>query len=485
MAKQVQEQRFEQGLSLSPAQIQAIRLLELTGLELESRIERELEENPALEEGREDAQEGGSDDLDHDPDSPSEQDWELGEYASDDDIPAYKLRELQDRNARREEIPFASGAPSLDDMLLEQLRLEGLQEDEEEVARYVVGSITADGYLPRTAEEIQDDLLFKAGIDASLEMISRLIARVRQLDPPGVGARDLQDCLLLQLERRSDLGEQRMLAMQLLRHHYDDFANKRFDRLVERMGLSRSELADLYALIARLNPKPASGYNSTIEEDRMMHYNPDFVVSVVGEELVVSLVGERDIRPLYVSPVYTEMLETADLKGDSRGAREAREFVRHKLDQARWFIDAISQRQDTLRRTMQAIVDYQRAFFLSGELSALRPMILKDIAEATHLDISTISRVSNSKSVQTDYGIYPLKFFFGEGLTTTEGEEVSVRAIKERLSTLIEGEDKRKPYTDDELTHQLSEAGYKLARRTIAKYREQLQIPVARLRREV
>ncbi len=217
----------------------------------------------------------------------------------------------------------------------------------------------------------------------------------------------------------------------------------------------------------------------------MMHYNPDFVVSVVGEELVVSLVGERDIRPLYVSPVYTEMLETADLKGDSRGAREAREFVRHKLDQARWFIDAISQRQDTLRRTMQAIVDYQRAFFLSGELSALRPMILKDIAEATHLDISTISRVSNSKSVQTDYGIYPLKFFFGEGLTTTEGEEVSVRAIKERLSALIEGEDKRKPYTDDELTHLLSEAGYKLARRTIAKYREQLQIPVARLRREV
>lgn len=483
MAKQVQEQRIEQGVSLSPAQIQAIRLLELTGLELESRIERELEENPALEEGREDTREEGL--GDGDPDSPTDQDWELGEYATDDDIPAYKLRELQDRHARREEIPFASGAPSLDDMLLEQLRLEGLSEADEEVARYVVGSIDADGYLPRTAEEIQDDLLFKAGIEVDLEVVSRIITWVRQLDPAGVGARDLQDCLLLQLERRDDLGESGKLASQLLRHHYEDFANKRFDRLVDRMGLSRAELSELYALIGRLNPKPTSGYSSTIEEDRMMHYNPDFVVSIDDGQPIVSLVGEREIRPLYVSPVYTQMLEIADLQGDNRGAKEAREFVRHKLDQARWFIDAISQRQDTLRRTMQAIVDYQRAFFLSGELSTLRPMILKDIAEATHLDISTISRVSNSKSVQTDYGIYPLKFFFGEGLTTAEGEEVSVRAIKERLSSLVQEEDKHKPYTDDELTQILAEAGYKLARRTIAKYREQLQIPVARLRKEV
>lgn len=485
MAKQVQEQRLEQGINLSPAQIQAIRLLELTGLELESRIERELEENPALEEGHEDTREDDTREDDNAPDAFNEQDWELGEYATDDDIPAYKLRELQDRNARREEIPFASGAPSLDDMLLEQLRLDGLLEADEEVARYVVGNINADGYLPRTAQEIQDDLLFKAGIDVDIETISHIIAWVRRLDPPGVGARDLQDCLLLQLERRDDLGRQRELAIQLLTSHYEDFANKRFDRLVERMGLSRSELSDLYSLISRLNPKPTSGYSSTIEEDRMMHYNPDFVVSTVGDELVVNLVGERDIRPLYVSPVYTQMLETADLRGDSRGAKEAREFVRHKLEQAQWFIDAISQRQDTLRRTMQAIVAYQRAFFLSGELSSLRPMILKDIAEATHLDISTISRVSNSKSVQTDYGTYPLKFFFGEGLTTAEGEEVSVRAIKELLLTLVNEEDKRKPYTDDELTQRLSEAGYKLARRTIAKYREQLQIPVARLRREV
>lgn len=473
MAKQIQELKQEQGLNLSPAQIQAVKMLELTNIELEARIDRELIENPALEESphTDETPEANSSD------SSEDEDWDLGDYVTEDDIPEYRLRQQQERE-EREEIPFAAWSATLDDMLLEQLGADPLSDEEVEVAGFIIGNINADGYLTRSALEIQDDLLFKAGLDVPESTIVRLIERIRQLEPAGIAARDLSDCLILQLERRTE-GPLERLALTMLRDYYDDFANKRFDRLMERLSIDRDTLAEVYALVTKLNPKPGALF-STIEEDRLMHYYPDFIVTESGGELVVSLAREREIRPLRISAEYLQMLTES---GGNRQRRDMQAFVRHKVDQARWFIDAISQRQDTLLRTMQAIVNYQHAFFVSGEIADLRPMILKDIADRTRLDISTISRVSSSKSVQTDHGVFPLKFFFGEGLTTDEGEEVSTKAIKERLAQLIETEDKSAPYTDDDLAAILTDEGYRLARRTIAKYREQLRLPIARLRR--
>lgn len=477
MSKLTQEQKLEQSFNLSPAQIQAIRLLELTALELDSRIERELEDNPALEEGVEQLL-GEEPDQDDD----NEQDWELGDYATEDDIPAYKLKELQERQSQHEEIPFAASAPTIDDILLEQLRMDGLSDLEDEVARYIIGNISAEGYLERTVEELQDDLLFKSDIEVDAEIIAHLIGRIRKLEPAGIAARDLQDCLLLQLERRSPADDQVSMAIRLLQMHYDDFVYKRFDRLAEQLQITRDQLADLYKMIGHLNPKPSEGFDSS-EDARMMHYNPDFVVHELDDgSLSVSLVGERDIRPLRISAIYQDMLMG---EAKSRSAREAREFAKYKVEQARNFIDSLSMRQDTLKRTMIAIVAYQEAFFRGGEINDLRPMILRDIAEITGLDLSTISRVSNSKSVQTDYGVYPLKFFFGDGQVISDGNEVSTRAIKQELSDLIDGENKQSPYTDEELAQIMTDKGYKLMRRTIAKYREQLRIPTARLRRQV
>lgn len=483
MNKLTQQQRLEQGLTLSPAQIQAIKMLELTTLELEIRIERELEENPALEENYE--AEGLSSADDEARGEASEQDWELGEYASEDDIPAYKLRELQERQAKREEVPFSASAPSLDELLMEQLSLTKLTERERELARYIIGNLSAEGYLDRSIYQLQDDLLFKVGIEASEYELRELIKRIQGLEPAGIAARNLQECLILQLERR--VGGARLgiaLALTILRHHYDDFVNKRFDKLCASLEISQDELSEVYALVAKLNPRPTSGLGSD-EESRMMQYAPDFIVSEVDGELTVALVHERELTPLRLSPTYVAMLEDVQQGPADRKRREAMTFLKHKVEQARWFIDAVAQRQQTLRQTMLAIVEHQHAFFLSGELSDLRPMVLRDIAEATGLDISTISRVSNSKSVQTDHGVYSLKFFFGEGITNDEGEEISTRQIKQALELLISEEDKHNPYTDAELVDLLAKQGYPLARRTVAKYREQLKLPVARLRREL
>lgn len=483
MNKLTQQQRLEQGLTLSPAQIQAIKMLELTTLELEIRIERELEENPALEESYE--AEGLSSADDEARGEASEQDWELGEYASEDDIPAYKLRELQERQAKREEVPFSASAPSLDELLMEQLSLTKLTERERELARYIIGNLSAEGYLDRSIYQLQDDLLFKVGIEASEYELRELIKRIQGLEPAGIAARNLQECLILQLERR--VGGSRLgiaLALTILRHHYDDFVNKRFDKLCASLEIGQDELSEVYALVAKLNPRPTSGLGSD-EESRMMQYAPDFIVSEVDGELTVALVHERELTPLRLSPTYVAMLEDVQQGSADRKRREAMTFLKHKVEQARWFIDAVAQRQQTLRQTMLAIVAHQHAFFLSGELTDLRPMVLRDIAEATGLDISTISRVSNSKSVQTDHGVYPLKFFFGEGITNDEGEEISTRQIKQALELLISEEDKHNPYTDAELVDLLAEQGYPLARRTVAKYREQLRLPVARLRREL
>ena len=483
MNKLTQQQKLDQSLSLTPAQIQAIKMLELTGLELEGRIERELEENPALEENYEEPQRESEDSTPEG--DASDQDWELGEYATEDDIPDYKLRELQERQSVREEIPFAAGAPSLDEYLMDQLALvtplEGVRR---EIARYIIGNIDSDGYLTRSVEEIEDDLLFKAGLSVAPEEIEELIRLVKTLDPAGIAARDLRESLLLQIERLPETPLHRE-AYRMIQDHYEDFVNKRFDRLCSCLGVSEGRLVELYTFVSHLSPKPASGYGDD-SEGRFAHFTPDFIVTERDGELLISLVGERDLPPLRLSPTYLALLEEQKgQRGDSRQSREAFTFLKHKVEQARWFIDAIQQREETLRKTMTAIVAHQRDFFLTGEISALRPMILKDIAEATGLDISTISRVSNSKSVQTDFGVYMLKFFFGEGIINDEGESISTREVREALAKLIAEEDKRKPLSDEQLTQLLSERGYPIARRTVAKYREQLRLPVARLRREL
>lgn len=487
MANKIAQQlRQEQGLSLSPVQLLTSKLVELTSLELEQRIERELEENPALEEGAdtEDSNDREKSQEEQELDA-KEQDWELGEYATEDDIPSYKLRELQERQSYREEIPFASSAPSLDGLLLEQLSMEGLGERDEQLARYIIGSISPEGYLLRSVEELQDDLLFKEGLDASTKEIADIIERIKTLEPAGVGASSLQECLLLQLQRRNPQSDSDRLLIRMLERHYEDFAAKRFDRLAEHLNISREALGELYQEVARLDPKPGLGFGSEYE-DRLSHYNPDFVVSEDERgNLCLSLVNERDIRPLRLSPTYQDMLAAVSTSGNIRKQRDTQEFIKHKLEQARWFIEAISQRQDTLRRTMLAIMQWQQDFFHSGDIADLRPMILKDIAELTGLDISTISRVSNSKSVQTRHGIYPIKYFFGDGMISESGEEVSTKAIKQELQRLIDAEDKSNPLTDDELSRELAALGYPLARRTIAKYREALRIPVARLRKSL
>lgn len=484
--KLTQEQKLDQSLSLTPAQIQAIKMLELTGLELESRIEHELEENPALEENYDEGESDSPDsELEASEGETSDQDWELGEYATEDDIPEYKLRELQERQAVREEIPFAAGAPSLDEYLLEQLSMvTPLEGDREEIARYIIGNIDADGYLTRSELEIEDDLLFKAGITPPPGLISEFIQLIKTLDPAGIGASDLRECLLLQLDRLP-ADETRVQAERLIRKHYDDFVNKRFDRLCSALGITEDRLSELYSFIAHLNPKPAGSYGEDASA-RLAHFTPDFIVTEQDGELQVILVGEQDLPPLRLSPTYLSLLEEQrGRKKDSRQGKETLTFLRHKVEQARWFIDAIQQRQQTLKRTMLAIVAHQREFFLTGEIASLRPMILKDIAEVTGLDISTISRVSNSKSVQTDFGVYMLKFFFGEGITNDEGESVSTREVREVLARLIKEEDKRHPLSDEQLTALLAEHGYPIARRTVAKYREQLRLPIARLRKEL
>lgn len=480
-----QQLKQEQGLNLSPVQLLTSKLVELTTIELEQRIERELEENPALEEGTEPSDEDRSAESDSDSElDAKEQDWELGEYASEDDIPSYKLRELQERQSFREEIPFASSAPSLDTLLLEQLSIEGLSPQDEQLARYIIGNISSEGYLTREPLDLQDELLFKEGLDVSLGQIEAMITRIKTLEPAGIGASSLQECLLLQLRRRDPLSTLDQLCILVLTRHYDDFTAKRFEKLSEALSIDKDKLSELYQEIGRLDPKPGIGFSNEYE-DRLTHYTPDFVVwEEDNGDLNLSLVNEREIRPLRLSTAYQQMLNEV-ASSNARKQRDTQDFIKHKLEQARWFIDAISQRQETLKKTMFAIINWQRAFFLSGDIADLRPMILKDIAEVTGLDISTISRVSNSKSVQTRHGIYPIKFFFGDGLITESGDEVSTKAIKQELQQLIDNENKQKPLTDEELANELLKLGYPLARRTIAKYRESLKLPVARLRKEL
>ena len=489
MLKQRLQQKLQQ--KLSPQQIQLIRLIELPTTELEERIKHELEENPALEEGSD-----SSDDLDGKnniegfnsengddvSDGETETDLSLGDYSSEDDIPDYKLRELSEKTERKE-IPFSVGQ-SLNEYLLQQLGLRDLPKRKEEIAQYIIGNIDDDGYLRRELSAISNDLAFQTGQDINEDEIEEVLNVIQDFDPAGVGARNLQECLQLQL-RRKEPSEETRLANRILTDYFEEFTKKHYDIILRSLNVNESLLKKAIRKITSLNPKPCSSQDCSIETTASQ-VTPDFIVEDVNGELILNM-NSRDIPDLRISREYEEMFQdyAGNKANQTTKMREAVQFIKQKLDAAQWFIDAVKQRHQTLQRTMNAIILLQHNFFMTGDEASLRPMILKDVAERTGYDISTISRVSNSKYVQTNFGIYPLKYFFSESMQTNSGEEISTREVKKIMKEHIDDEDKRKPLTDEELTSILKEKGYIIARRTVAKYREQLNIPIARLRKEI
>lgn len=486
MLKQQLQQKLQQ--KLSPQQIQLIRLLELPAIELEERIKHELEENPALEEGKnllDDLEHVEEDEsfVTHDAEKVTEVPIDLGDYRTEDDIPDYKLRELTEWTERKEEIPF-SVSESLNEYLLQQLGLRDLSDKETKIAEYIIGNIDDNGYLRRDLSAIVDDLVFQSGLDVTIEDIEEVLSVIQDFEPVGVGARDLQECLLLQLTKQ-DRGNVKELVARILTEYFEEFTRKHYDKIMRGLDLDEETLKKAIHEITMLNPKPCGSWGD-ITETTLSQVVPDFVVEIMNGDLVLSL-NSRGIPEMRINREYAEMFEdyAKNKINQTIQMKEAVLFVKQKLDSAQWFIEAVKQRQETLMRTMETILSLQRDFFLSGDEATLRPMILKDVAERAGYDISTISRVSNSKYVQTNFGIYPLKYFFSESIQTDKGEEISTREVKAILKGHIEAEDKRKPLTDEELATILKKKGYVIARRTVAKYREQLEIPVARLRKEI
>ena len=483
MLRQTLNQKLQQ--KLSPQQIQLVKLLEIPALELSERIMQEVDENPALDLG-EDPQAVAEDDTSFDNGGEEGNDeFSVEDYASDDDIPDYRTKELGNgqMEERRERVSVSSNM-SLHDYMQEQLDLQDLDPTQRQVADFVAGSIDDDGYLRRSPESLSDDVAIQLGLEVTINQIKETIALIQSFDPPGVGACDLQECLLLQLHRKNqtDLLQK---TIKLIDGYFDEFSKKHYDTIVKRMECSMEELKSMIQEIVKLNPKPGNVYGSSME-DSMEGVTPDFLLENSDGFLQLTL-NNSSVPELHISPGYVEMVNDyhANSKNQTRETREAIQFAKQKVDSARWFIDAVRQRQETLMCTMQAIIDYQYRYFLDGDEKSLRPMILKDIAEKTGYDISTISRVSNSKYIQTEFGIFPLKYFFTEAMQTDSGEEVSVLEIKNILRENVDAEDKNKPLTDEQLCEILAAKGYVIARRTVAKYRDQLEIPVARLRREI
>jgi len=485
MLKQSLQQKLLQ--KLSPQQIQMIKLLEIPAMQLEQRIKKELEENPVLEEGDEgDQYEEPEEDTREEETDQDGEEFTLEDYLNDEDIPSYRLHTSntsRDDN-KSAEIPFSAGS-SFHEHLKSQLGMQVLSEREQMLAEYILGNIDEDGYLRRKISAIADDLAFSQNILTNEEELEEILRIIQDLDPPGVGARDLQECLLLQIMEKDQNDPRVALARQILKYHFQEFTKKHYEKILNRLNINEEQLKDAMGEILKLNPKPGSSFSDPMNRS-VQHIIPDFILENKDGELQLSL-NARNVPELRLNRSYTEMLEHYQ-KSKDRSTREQKDaitFVKQKLDSARWFIDAIKQRQHTLMLTMQAIIDYQREYFLEGDETKLRPMILKDIAEKTHLDISTISRVANSKYIQTHFGIFPLKYFFSEGMQTDSGEEVSTREIKSILKDFIEKEDKKNPLTDERLAEILRKKGYLIARRTVAKYREQMHIPVARLRKEI
>ena len=478
--KQHLAQKLEQ--RLSPQQIQLMKLLQVPTMELEQRIKQEIEENPALEEGMDTVEDDFANEEDYTEELDASTDFDLSEYM-DDDSPDYKTQVNNRSNDDEEYFVPLSGEQSFQEKLIEQLHLLDLDDTQFSIADVIIGNLDESGYLNRTVYALVDDLAFSANIYVTEEQVEEVLSLVQELDPAGVGARDLRECLLLQLKRTQSGDITRYTAKKILEDHFEEFIKKHYDKIQLKLEIEDQDLKEAIDEILKLNPKPGGSMKESAKP--MQQITPDFTVIEFEGRLELSIHG-RNAPDLKVSREYENML-----RGYSEGAKtsksdkEAVSFVKQKLENAKWFIDAIKQRQNTLFVSMTAIMNYQRAFFLTGDETNLRPMILKDIAELVGLDISTISRVANSKYVQTNYGIYSLKYFFSESMSKDTGEEVSTREVKKILSEAIQGEEKNKPLTDDKLTLILQEKGYNIARRTVAKYREQLNYPVARLRKEL
>ncbi len=468
---------------LSPQQIQLMKLLQVPTMELEQRIKEEIEENPALEEGEEEMNEY-EDDYDDADVSEAQEDFDINDYL-DDDLPQYKTSVTnQGKDEDEKSIPI-SGGMSFHDILISQLGLRKLTDKEGVIAESIIGNIDEDGYLRREVEAIVDDLAFTQNVNCTEEELEDVLFLVQDFEPAGVGARDLRECLLLQLERKHHGNIAVYTAKKILEKSFEEFTKKHFDKIKAKFEIGDEDLKEAIEEITKLNPKPGNSLKESTNSKNIQQIIPDFILSEEEGELNLSL-NSRNAPKLKVSKTYETMLRNyAEGAKASKSDKEAVQFVRQKLDAAKWFIDAIYQRQQTLLFTMKAILEYQKEYFLSGDETDMKPMILKDIAEIVEMDISTISRVANSKYIQTPYGIMSLKYFFSESLSTSSGEEVSTREVKKILSDAIDVENKKKPLTDQKLTDLLKEKGYNIARRTVAKYREQLNIPVARLRKEL
>ena len=484
MLKQYLQYKLSQ--KLSPQQIQLMKLIQLPTQAFEQRLKQELEENPALERGKE-KEEDGFDDIYSDQDYEENEkinadDINIDDYLSDDEIPSYRLQ-ANNHSADDESktIPYASGT-SFTQLLTDQLNTFRLENQDYKIAKFLIGSIDDSGYIRRSLLDLTDDLAFTQNIFTDVDTLKKVLKVVQQLDPPGVGARNLQECLLIQLQRKEQTPDTERAA-NMIENAFEQFTKKHYQKLLKKFDISEIELKDAILEIERLNPKPGSSFSNNLRSTE--HVVPDFTIKIIDGELELVLNG-RNAPELHISKSYNEMLLGYKAsKEKSRTQKEAVLFIKQKLDAAKWFIDAIRQRQQTLLLTMSAIMHYQKAYFLSGDEEQLRPMILKDIADEVEMDVSTISRVANSKYVDTPYGTKLIKEFFSESMTNDQGEEVSTREIKSILKTIIVEEDKKKPWTDEKLAKILKEKGYPIARRTVAKYREQLDFPVARLRKQI
>ncbi len=482
-----QHLQFKLSQKLSPQQIQLMKLIQLPVQAFEQRLKQELEENPALERGKEDSgalddEYGDSYDGDGEVESINTDDINIDDYLSDDEVPDYRTR-TSNYSADDEEksIPYAAGI-SFNQFLINQLNTVYLNDEEWTVAEFLVGSVDESGYIRRPLTDIMDDLAFTQNVYVDEATIEHVLKIVQEMDPPGVGARSLDECLIIQLKRK-EMSPAIGLAIEILEKSFDQFTKKHYDKLQQRHSIDEQQLKEAISEIEKLNPKPGGSYsgNSKIIE----HIVPDFAIRIVDGELELTLHG-RNAPELHVSKEYQNMLAGyKSAKDRSKSQKDAVLFIKQKLDAAKWFIDAIKQRQQTLFITMNAIMGYQKEYFLSGDERKLRPMILKDIADTIDMDVSTVSRVANSKYVDTPYGTKLIKEFFSESMKNIEGEDVSTREIKKILETVIREENKKKPLTDDKLAQMLKEKGYPIARRTVAKYREQLGIPVARLRKQI
>jgi RNA polymerase sigma-54 factor len=491
-------QRLQQKLlqKLSPQQILLMKLLQIPSMALEQRIKQEIEENPALE-MPEDSTDNQDDDFGEMDDTPAgtedevetddfkekspDDEFDFDDYIDEGDIPEYKLAaNNQSPDDEQRDMPYAAGT-SFQEFLISQLGLRDLSEKQYQIGLTIIGNLDDAGYLQRDPNAMTDDLAFSQGLEVTKDEILEVLKVIQDLDPQGIGARNLQECLLIQLRRHEERTRDTENAEFILERHFDEFTRKHYDKILKKTRLTEEDLKGAVQEILKLNPKPG---DSVTETTRLNNYViPDFSVRNIDGELELTL-NSRNTPELRISRTYLDMMEVYSENKHTKG-KEAMMFVKQKIDSAKWFIDAIKQRQNTLYVTMRAIMDYQEDYFRTGDETMLKPMILKDIAEKVSLDISTISRVANSKYVQTPFGTYLLKTFFSESMQKDSGEEVSTREIKKILSDFIDAEEKGKPLTDEQLTEILKDKGYNIARRTVAKYREQLNIPVARLRKEL